>query len=123
MRRQAPLIEAADLIEAAAAQGDGFTSVELGDEAVILHWKGKLSRDASAAVDTARLKVRVEVMPAPHSKKELDAAEKRISQELTRGSGPDFSMQVAADGSGIVRTKAMSTSPSVGCRSSASPST
>jgi hypothetical protein len=108
MERQAPLIAAAEVIRSAAEQdgnkdaGSGFTSVALGEDSVILTWKGGVPRAVRAAVEEARRDVPVEVKPAKHSKTELEAAEKRIREEFTRGVGPGFSMELPADGSGIV---------------------
>lgn len=108
MERQAPLIAAADLIEKAAEQdrqkdhGSGYTSIELGADSVIVHWKGAVPGAVRAAADAAGRDVPVEVKAAKHSKTELDAAEKRIQEELTRRPGLDFSMEIPADGSGVV---------------------
>ena len=107
MERQAPLIEAADVIQKAVDldvknHGSGFTSIELGGDSVILHWKGGIPRAVREAMDTARRDAPVEVKAAKHSKAELDAAEERIRQELTLTAGPGFSMEIPADGDGIV---------------------
>ena len=82
--------------------GSGYTSIALGDDSVIVSWKGGVPRTVRAAVEEARRDVPVEVKPAKHSKLELEAAQKRIRDELAQGAGPGFSMEIPADGSGIV---------------------
>jgi hypothetical protein len=108
MERQAPLIAAATVIRDAAEQdsrtsaGSGYTSIALGDDSVIVNWKGGVPRAVREAVARARRDVPVEVKPAKHSKIELESAEKRIRERLTRGAGPGFSIEIPADGSGLV---------------------
>ena len=108
MERQAPLIAAAEVIRNAAEQasktdaGSGFTSISLSDDSVVLSWKGEMPPGVTSAVEQAGRDVSVEVRPAKHSKLELVAAEKRVRDQLTRSSGPGFSIEIPADGGGIV---------------------
>lgn len=107
MQRQAPLVAAAEVIRSAAEQdgktnaGSGFAGIALGDHSVSVSWKGDIPRAVRAAVLQARRDVAVSVKPAKHSKIELEAAEKRIRDQLMRSAAADFSIEIPADGSGI----------------------
>jgi hypothetical protein len=107
MRAQEPLKQAADIISEAAEQdakgngSSGFTSVELGDGAVVVHWKGALPKAVKDAVERARGKARVDVQPADHSGAQLKAAARRLQDDLQKHTDKAFAISVPTDGSGI----------------------
>jgi hypothetical protein len=78
MRRQEPLVAAANVVRPAAEAAGGYSGIALEGATVVLYWKGAVPGPVSAAVTRARRAAPVEVRAARHSRQELRTAAQRI---------------------------------------------
>jgi hypothetical protein len=94
--------DAADQINAVAAQQAGFAGLELHDGAVRLYYKGTPPNDVLAAVDKARATAPVEVRKATYALPELRAAADQMTEHMrTHPGGPAHRVSIPVDGSGL----------------------
>jgi len=108
MERQAPLVEAAGIIrtavdaDAKSAAQSGFTSIVLGDDAVVVRWKGAVPADVQAAIDRARRDVAVELRSARHSLQQLTHAAAAAKRALQQGAErAPFTVVIPSHGDGL----------------------
>jgi hypothetical protein len=103
IRRQVPLVQAADLIRNAVPSGGtgGYAGIGLR-HGVIVWWKGRLPARMAAVIGAARRIAPVRVRPAAHSAAELQRAADRLwaAAGLPHG-GPLIGIRLPFDGSGI----------------------
>lgn len=108
MDRQAPLIKAAGTIQDAIDENaktsakSGFASIVLGDDSVVLRWKGQVPASVQSAIDLARSAVSVDVRSARHSREQLTHAAEAVKRGLSQGAQRrSFSVLIPADGDGL----------------------
>ncbi|AGL16158.1 trypsin-like serine protease [Actinoplanes sp. N902-109] len=84
MRAQERFVQAADTISTAVDTGNptGFTSIEIGDQAVILWWKGTVPADIQQSIDQARAIAPVLVNQATYSRAELESKADGLDQMM-----------------------------------------
>ncbi|WP_283134672.1 hypothetical protein [Rhizohabitans arisaemae] len=101
---QAPLVRAAEQIHGVVEAGNdaGFAGIELGQDRVLVWWKGVPAKAVQDAVGNARRTAVIEVGEAAHSRKELEAAAGRLwaAAGVTAG-GPVHGVRIPFDGSGL----------------------
>ncbi|MEU1393179.1 MULTISPECIES: hypothetical protein [unclassified Nonomuraea] len=95
------LTAAADQIRK-VVDGGGYAGVELGEDRVILWWKGKVPGPIRAAIQRAEKIAPVEVRPAAYSQSELSAASDRLwAASGAEKGGRVHAVQMPFDGSGL----------------------
>jgi hypothetical protein len=102
---QRPLVKVAEQVRAVVARGDypGFAGIVLGDEHVILWWKGRVPAPVAAAVTRASRDVPVRVAHAAHSEAEIAAAARKTQAWLEANPGTGiYGVKSPGDGSGLV---------------------
>jgi hypothetical protein len=87
MLKQAPLSKAAHALRSHVIEqgGDGFTSVRLEDDAVVLRWKGDVPADVEKLIASVSPETDVRIEPWAYSRAELDAAGNRIGDFIEAG--------------------------------------
>jgi streptogrisin D len=104
MARQQPLTEAASLLRWEIERGgyDGFTGLALGDDHVVLHWKGEVPVLVQKVVERAGEVAPVRVVAAPYSRLELEGATAKLrALARAQAAGAIHSVLIAVDGSGL----------------------
>jgi hypothetical protein len=110
---QAPLTAAASAIQNVVDRGHdaGYAGIGLGEDHVVVWWKGTPPAAVRRAVREARRDVTVRVVGAAHTRAELESAAQELTDYIT--AHPDrgyHSVEVAYDGSGLVLDVAPSAS-------------
>ncbi|MBN6051763.1 trypsin-like serine protease, partial [Nonomuraea sp. RK-328] len=106
VRRQAPLVAAADEIRKAVGNGEppaGYAGIELAGDRVVVWWKDKVPGPVQAAIRRARKGgATVEVRPAAYSQRELaQAADRLWAASGAEHGGRVHAVKMALDGSGL----------------------
>ncbi|MEV0390456.1 trypsin-like serine protease [Nonomuraea sp. NPDC050643] len=106
VRRQAPLVAAADGIRTAVEDGGGppagYAGIELTGDRVVVWWKDEVPGPVQAAIRRARQGVTVEVRPAAYSQRELSRAADRLWAASGAGNGGRVhAVKLSLDGSGL----------------------
>jgi hypothetical protein len=104
MIRQQPLKRAASLIRWEIERGGhvGFMSLGLADDHVVLRWKGQVPAAIQRVIAEASAIAPIEVVPAGHSRRELQEEVARVGSWMRAGlGGPVHTIRVEGDGSGL----------------------
>jgi hypothetical protein len=99
MLAQQPLVHAAEVLQAAAADEAGFAGIVLEQDHVALWWKGAVPKTVTAAIAQAETHAPVEIAAARHSNAELRRAAAVI--EAKRGKQV-HAIKIPSDGSGLI---------------------
>jgi hypothetical protein len=104
MRREAPLVSAAERITAAAGNGkaSGFTGVALTDDGsrVRVYWKGQPPAGVRTVIDREARKVPVAVEQARFSRQELTAAASQVLRSI-EPLGKSVTVSLPVSGTGL----------------------
>ncbi|HZM84711.1 MAG TPA: hypothetical protein VFC19_54005, partial [Candidatus Limnocylindrales bacterium] len=105
MAAQQPLVAAASRIQWAVERGasKGYAGVGLGNNEVVVWWKGDLPAAVGNTVAEIRRTTPVRISAAANSRAELEAAAKGIADYLRANPrSPYYGVDIAYDGSGLV---------------------
>ncbi|MGW0807735.1 hypothetical protein [Nonomuraea sp. NPDC002799] len=105
VKRQVPLVKAADEIRKAVESGDppaGYAGIELTGDRVVVWWKDKVPGPVKAAIRRAGKGATVEVRAAAYSQRELSQAADRLwAASGAEHGGRVHAVKMPLDGSGL----------------------